>query len=159
MLDFQITNDIDNLQFIANVGYLCLSLALEDNENKINIYKDRLLLLNIGHKPFRYTVMDALNLISSSILSVRNSMADIKARDAIYKMEIADLDANPNLCSQIDFFKQRKDEFKEMINSDFFLPDRTKEDILNSGISNHNMILTYLENKIIINQDIGFCRI
>lgn len=156
MLDSELTVDIDSLQFIVSIGYLCTSLAIEDNKENLNMYKDRLLLLHFGHTPFRFTIMEALNLISANLLSMSNRFADLKARDAIYKMEMIDLENNPALCSKIDFYQNRKNELDEMIKEEFFLPDRTKENVLVSGKLNHQTVLTYLENKVIVSGDIDF---
>ncbi|WP_027137219.1 hypothetical protein [Gaetbulibacter saemankumensis] len=156
MLDSELTKDIDSLQFIVSIGYLCTSLAIEDNKENINNYKDRLLLLNFGHKPIIYTVMDALNLISGNLLSMSNRFAELKARDAIYKMEMFDLESNPMLCAEVDFFQKRKNELEEMIKDEFFLPDRTKENVLATGLFNHQSLLTYLENKVMVNGDVDF---
>lgn len=155
MLDMNFSNDIDVLQFIISVGYLCTSLAIEDDSENLNLYKDRLLLLNFGNIPFRYTVMSALRLISS-MFSLSSNFADIEARDAIYKMEVVDLENNPELCDKIDFLNNRKNELKEMIDDDFFMSDRTLRDVLISGTKNHQDLLIYIENKVIVNGDIDF---
>lgn len=156
MLDQNLTDDIDVLQFIVSISYLCTSLAIEDKKENLNLYKDRLLLLNFGHEPFRYTVMDALDLNSGFPFSLSFNLADFKARDAIYKMEMIDLENNPVICSKLDIFQKRKNELEEMIKNEFFLPDRTKENVLASGILNHQRVFTYLENKVIVDGDVDF---
>jgi hypothetical protein len=156
MLDLELTDDIDALQFIVSIGYMCTSLAIEDDKDNVNLYMDRLLLLNFGHTPFSYTVMEALDLNSGFPFSMSSRYSDLKARDAIYKMEIIDLENNPLLCLEKDFFQNRKNELEEMIKNDFFLPERTRESVLTTGVFNHQRVLTHLENKVIVNGDIDF---
>ncbi|WP_166386830.1 hypothetical protein [Polaribacter sp. 11A2H] len=156
MLDIELSDDVDILQMMVSVGYLCTSLAIEDNSENIKIYQTRLLLLRIGNIPFRYTVMEALNLTSKGLFSMSSNLAVLKARDAIYKMEMIDLENNPKLCYLEDFFKKRKDKLKEMVDDDFFIPERTLINVLISGTKNHQELLTYIENKVIVNGDIDF---
>jgi len=156
MLDLKLTDDIDILQFIVSIGYLCISLAIEDtNENKV-LYMDRIILLNFGHTPFSYTVMQALDLNSGFPFSISSRFADMEARDAIYKMEIIDFENNPSICQKDDFFQDRKSTLEEMIENDFFLPEKTRPNILSTGANNHRKVLSYLENKVIVNEDVDF---
>jgi hypothetical protein len=83
-------------------------------------------------------------------------MAPITARDAIYKMEIADLELHPPLYQQIPFFNERKMEFDEMIGRQFFMPERNKENVIKSGIEIHRKLLLYLVNRILIEGDVDF---
>lgn len=158
MLDLNISDDIDTLQTIASLSYLFLSLAIELNEGNYNLYKNRLLLLNIGNEPLRHTIVNALNLTSSNLLSFSNSpgFVDLKARDAIFAMEIADLCSNPLLYQSFDFFKQRKNEFDKLISNNFFGHNKTKENIIESGTSNHRNVLIYLFDKVFDNNDLNF---
>ena len=112
-------------------------------------------MLRIGHEPFTYTVMHALD-INASPFSIMGKMAPIKARDAIYKMEIADLELHPQLYHQVSFFKERKDEFDEMIGRQFFMPEKTLDNVISSGVENHKKLLYYLENRIINEEDVDF---
>lgn len=156
MLDQNLSDDIDTLQMIVSVGYLCISKAIEMDKQNLNLYKDRLLLLRIGHTPFKYTVMSALNQNAGGIMSFSMGHSDLQARDAIYKMEITDIELNPILYQQVDFFRERRNEFDQMIAREFFLPEKTKENIIKTGINNHNQLLQYLENKILNESDIDF---
>ncbi len=155
MLDQELSDDIDTLQMMASVSYLCLSKAIEKDNSNLNLYKDRLLMLKIGHEPFSYTVMNGLN-INANPLSPVGSMATYLARDAIYKMEIADLELNPQLYKQIPSFKERKDEFDEMVGRNFFMPEKTLENVIKSGIEIHKKLTKYLENRILNEEDIDF---
>lgn len=154
MLDQSLADDIDILQMMASVGYLCISKAIEKDKQNFNLYKDRLLLLQIGHDSFKYTVISALNLNADGLMSMGYS--DFEARDAIYKMEIADIELNPILYQKIDFFRERRSEFRQMIAEEFFLPEKTKQNVIKSGIDNHKKVFTYLENRVLENGDVDF---
>jgi hypothetical protein len=69
MLDQNLSDDIDTLQAISSVGYLCISKAIEADPDNVNLYKDRLLLLRIGHEPFIYTTISGLGLSGGSPFS------------------------------------------------------------------------------------------
>lgn len=153
MLDQNLSDDIDTLQMMASISYLCISRAIQNDKSNLNLYKDRLLLLRIGHEPFSYTVMAALGLANSFFSIIPPQMT---ARDAIYKMEIADLELNPALYRQVPFFKERKDEFDEMIGRQFFMPEKTLENVIKSGVENHNKLIEYLENRVFNEEDVDF---
>lgn len=156
MLDQNLSDDIDTLQMMVSVGYLCISKAIEKDKQNFNLFKDRLLLLRMGHDPFKYTVMSALNMNSGGLMSFSMGNSDLKARDAIYKMELADIELNPILYQQVDLFKERRKEFDQMIAREFFLPEKTKENIVKTGIDNHNKLLSYLENRVLSEGDVDF---
>ena len=155
MLDQQISDDIDNLQLIVSVGYLCLSKAINKEGNDPNLIKHRLLLLKMGHEPFTYTVMNALN-IGGSPFGVMAQMAPLRARDAIYRMEISDLEENPTLYINIPLFKERKREFDDKIRNEFFRPEKSVTELIQTGKENHKKLYSFLENMVIKNEDVDF---
>lgn len=155
MVDLGLSDDIDTLQMMTSVGYLCMSKAIEKEPNDLNLYKFRILLLKAGHEPFLYTVMEALD-IDTNPYSVMGGMASIYARDAIYKMEIADLELNPNLYKRVPFFMQRKKEFDEMIDQKFLSTHKTRKTIIETGLENHKKVTAHLEKKILDNEDLDF---
>ncbi len=155
MLDQGLTDDFDTQQTIASLGYLFISKAIENDNNNLNLIKDRLLLLKIGHEPLKYTVMSIINRGVSPLTS-SFAMSSISARDEIYKMEIADLELHPQLYRQVPFFKERKDYFDQKVNTGFFKPDNTYAEIIKSGIEFHGKLLSYIENKVIKQGDIDF---
>lgn len=156
MLDQNLSDDIDTLQMMASISYLCISKAIENDKENLNLYKDRLLMMRMGHDPFKYTVMSGLDLNAGGFMSFSMGMSDLTARDAIYKMEIADLELHPLLYRQVPFFKERKDEFDEMIGRQFFMPEKTLENVVKSGVENHKKLLSYLENRVINDEDVDF---
>lgn len=155
MLNENLTDDIDTLQMMASVGYLCLSKAIEKDKGNPNLYKDRLYILLVGHEPLSYTVMLALN-INPDPFTFMASMATLEARDEIYKMEIADLELHPIIHRQIPLFRKRKEDFDEKIERNFFRPELTLDNVIASGIKNHKKLLEYLENRVMVQEDVDF---
>ena len=156
MLDSNLSDDVDTLQMMSSISYLCISKAIQNDPNNLNLFKDRLLMLRIGHDSFKYTVMSALYLNAGGFMSFSMGNSDLTARDAIYKMEIADLELHPQLYKQVPFFRERKDEFDEMIGRQFFMPEKTLDNVINSGIENHSKLLEYLENRVMVEEDVDF---
>jgi len=156
MLYTELSDDIDTLQMMASLSYLCISKAIEKDKTKIILYRDRLLLLRAGFEPFKYTVMSALDLCANGIMSFSSFDPELKARDAIYKMEIADLELHPFLYQQTPLFRDRKKDFDEKIARQFFMPERTLENVIKSGIENHKKLLNYLENRVLNEKDVDF---
>jgi hypothetical protein len=157
MLDPKLSDDIDSLQMMASVGYLCVSKAIAHTPNNIHLYADRLLLLKIGHAPISYTVMSALN-IARKLLDWASSVTPpwMLARNAIYKMQISDLELHPQLYQQVALFKEMKDDFNKMIERQFFMPEKTLDNVIKSGIESHKKLLEYIENKVIEENDMDF---
>lgn len=155
MLDQDLSDDIDVQQMMVSISYLCVSKAINADPNNLNLYRDRMFLLRIGHEPFKYTVMLALR-IDTSPLSSLSSIAPLQARDAIYKMEIADLELHPKICNQEKLFGDRKIEFTEMVGNQFFLPERTMANVVDSGLANHKALTEYLSERVIDGEDIDF---
>jgi len=157
MLDQNISDDIDNLQMISSLAYLFLSKAHKVNPNNVNLIVFRLLVLQIGLVPLKYTVMSILEESSSNLFfSPLSGMNDFKARDAIYQMEIVDLEENPIIYMRIEMLSKRKVELDLMINEKFFLPLKSKSEILNAGTKYHNDLYNYLEKKVLIDFDVDF---
>jgi hypothetical protein len=155
MLDQGLSDDIDTLQMMASLAYLFISKALQQNTSNPDLIKDRLLVLRIGHEAISYTVMSILadeGVIYFSMMGNPN----LKARDAIYKMEIADLEANPILYLRMEYFSERKNEFDAKIRNEFFSPEKTKESIIETGINMHKKLFNYLENKVLVDGDVDF---
>jgi hypothetical protein len=150
MFEQRLSGDIDTLQIMASIGYLCISKAILQNPHNLNLYRDRLLIMKLGQEPFKYTAMSALNL-------AYRRFADSAARDVIFKMEIADLELHPQLYQQIPFFKKMKTDFDENIVRQFLIFEKTTLDnLIKSGVECHKKIFEYLENKIIEEGDVDF---
>lgn len=140
-------------QQIASVGYLFTSKALEQNPNNVNLYKDRLILMLTNAKAIEYTVSEVVN--SDSGFTFMSTLHRFDARDAMLKMEFADLSANRNLMN-ITMFKNAYDNIRAKIEDDFFGPNKTESDIIREGKEKHAEVVAYLEEKIIENCDVDF---
>ncbi len=150
-LSYGTVTNIDYRQQLTSIAYLFLSKAIKDSPN-INCYKNRLLLMISNHEAFEYTVSSVVNK-DTSFMMMRYS--PFKARDAIYKMEFADLSSSPSLLS-IDMFSNKYRDLKTNIASNFFGSNQTETSIIAKGKELHDEVLAYLENKVIVNRDISF---
>jgi hypothetical protein len=156
MLENKITDDEDNLQMIASISYIFLSKAIEADKNNVDFLKTRLRLLKIGNDSLIYTVMKTLSFGSVGVASMGLFNEDFKARDAIFMMEIADLETNPNLCDLSDLLYQRRNRFRQMIAERFFGVNQTIESIVQKGQQNHQNLIQYLDERVIQRADIDF---
>lgn len=105
-----------------------------------------------NHEAFEYTVSSVVNKDQGFIFSNLNPF---KARDAMYKMEYADLLKSPQLLS-IDMLAQRYMDLQNKISNDFFGPNQNNQTIRDKGLSLHQEILAYLEEKVLEDEDIDF---
>jgi hypothetical protein len=155
MLNNRITSDDDTIEAIAGIAYVLVTMSILKNANP-NLYMNRLLIMEFSREQFNYSIQSAIDVMEGrtiSFFSPEGQMAGTKARDGIYKMEIADLYTNPALYQQIDFFKRKKDEFDEMIANNFFY-NKTLADLITEGNRNHEKAYKYFHTKIIINHTI-----
>lgn len=155
MLNNRISSDDDVIESIACIAYLLISKAILQNPNPNN-YLDRLLIMEFSRDQFNYSIRSALDVSeggSINFFSPVGQMGGTKARDGIFKMEIADLYTNPVLYQQVDLFKRKKEEFDDMIADNFFY-NKTLPILIEEGKANHDKAYKYFHNKIIVNQDI-----
>lgn len=151
-LSYGTVGDIDDKQQIASIAYLFLSKAIRKDAQNVNLIKNRLLLMILNHEAFEYTVSSVVNK-SQDFMSM--SMFPFEARDAIYKMEFADLLKSPQLLS-IDMLAQKYYDLQNKISNQFFGPNQDNKTIRDKGNSLHDEVLEYLERKVITNEDIDF---
>lgn len=151
-LSYGTISDIDIIQQITSVAYLFLSKAIQKSPKNINLYKNRLILMFSNHEAFEYTVSSVVNKDTDICFM---NMMPLKARDALFKMEFADLQRSPQLMD-IDIFKQQYIDLKTKIANGFFGPNQNDSIIEDSGNSLHKDIFNYLENKVLNNEDIEF---
>ena len=151
-LSYGTISDIDDRQQLASLAYLFISKAIKQNSANANLFKNRLLLMITNHEAFEYTVSSVVNK-DQDFFSM-NSMP-FQARDAMFKMEYADLSFNRALLS-IDILASKYQDLQTKINSGFFGKESTNESIISSGKSLHEQVLTYLEHKVLDEGDIDF---
>lgn len=151
-LSYGTVSDIDDKQQLASVSYLFLSKAIQGAPHDINLYKNRLILMITNHEAFEYTVSSVVNK-GKDFMSM--SLSPLKARDAMFKMEFADLSRSPQLMN-IGIIADRYIDLKNKISNGFFGPGQDMDKIREQGNGFHQEILEYLENKVIVDRDIDF---
>ena len=100
---------------------------------------------------FGYTVSSVVG--GNDLFSM--SMYPFEARDAMYKMEFADLSSN-NALLNIDILGSKYREIKDKISSGFFGDKETSNSIIENGKKLHGKILAYLEKKVLEEGDVDF---
>lgn len=152
----EISDDIDINQIFSSLSYYYTYKALLSNSSNLNLLKNKLLVLNFGSEYFLYTVMNALELTPhvSDVFTNYGSTTPIKARDEIFKMEIAELELHPELC-RMEFLENRRNELRDMITEGFF-NEKDKNEIIEAGRKNSKKVYTYLKDKISSKNDIEF---
>lgn len=148
---FNTIEDIDTIQQIASVSYLFLTKALEETPEDLNLYIARLLLIQQAREAFQYTVSSVVDE-GKSIFSM--SMFPFTSRDALYKMEYADLITDSRIYG-IDIFGNRKRDLDNKIANNFFA-GKEQYDIIREGRELHKKVLNYLNNKVLVDEDVDF---
>jgi hypothetical protein len=152
LLSYGTVNDIDDRQQIASISYLFLSKAIIQKPSDVNLLKNRLILMITNHEAFEYTVSSVVNKGVGFIFS---SLQPFKARDAMFKMEYADLSKDSRLLT-IDLLSSKYKELRNKISTHFFGTNETDNSIIKSGEKHHTDVLKYIENKVLEEEDIDF---
>lgn len=153
-LSFGTVSDIDDKQQLASIAYLFLSKAIEKNSNDVNLYKNRILLMMLNNEAFGYTVSSAINPGGGFDIFSMN-LHPFESRDAMYKMEYADLMKSPQLLS-VDILSQRYSDLKYKIANSFFGQNQTSQTIIEKGRELHKKVLDYISKKVLTEEDIDF---
>jgi hypothetical protein len=153
-LSYGTVRDIDEQQQLASVAYYFISKAIKENPNNVNNYKNRLLIMLLNQEAFQYTVSSVVNKDEGfSLMGMQ--MSSFNARDAMFKMEFADLHTNQSLLS-IEMLNNRYNDLRNKISSGFFGNNETYQTILQSGEKLHGEVFSYIEEKIITDNDVDF---
>lgn len=150
-LSYNTVSDIDDQQQLASVAYLFISKAIKESPSIVTHYKNRLILMISYQEAFGYTVSSVVG--GNDLFSM--SMFPFEARDAMYKMEFADLSSN-NALLNIDILGSKYREIKDKISSGFFGDKETSNSIIENGKNLHNKVLAYLEKKVLDEGDVDF---
>lgn len=139
-----VVDDLDTLELIGDIGYWSISKAIEIEPDNRNVYADRLTFMIYAHEGMKWSAMKALNLANSRFML---GNPEFKARDAVYKMTIADMYNHPEVCKSNLILQHRMDmEYK--MNSKFFYPQLDVTDIVETGNTFHQRMFDYLTNRI-----------
>ena len=105
-----------------------------------------------NREAFKYTVSSVVNKDEDMFFM---SMRPFNARDALFKMEYADLSRDHRLLS-VDIFMQAYQDLRSKIQSGFFGQSKSDISIITEGRNLHQEVLDYLVNKVIEENDIDF---
>ena len=151
-LSYGTVTDIDDKQQLASIAYLFLSLAIQNNQNDANLILTRLLVMLNNREAFEYTVSSVVNKDEGMMFM---NMTPFKARDAMFKMEYADLSKDSHLLS-VDIFIQAYQDLRSKIQLGFFGQNKSEFSIITEGKNLHKEVTEYLVNKILEENDIDF---
>ncbi|MBR4677559.1 MAG: hypothetical protein IKO99_06105 [Bacteroidales bacterium] len=153
-LSYGTVRNIDEQQQLASIAYYFISKSIKENPNNINNYKNRLLIMLLNQEAFQYTVSSVVNE-DAGFDFMGMQMGSFNARDAMFKMEFADLHTNQSLLS-IEMLRNRYNDLRNKISSGFFGNSETYQTIQQSGMKYHNDVFSYIEEKVITEQDVDF---
>jgi hypothetical protein len=151
-ISFGTVSDIDDRQQIISLSYLFISKALENRPSDINLVKNRLVTMLNDKEAFQYTVSSVVNKDSGFDFM---GMSQFHSRDALLKMIYADLTKSPALRS-IPLFNSTFIDLENKINNNFFGQNQSKSDIVREGNKLHQDVISYLRDKVLVNEDIDF---
>lgn len=151
-LSYGTVTDIDDRQQLSSIAYLFLSLAIRNNQSDINLVLTRLLVMLNNREAFEYTVSSVVN---KDVGMMFMNMGSFNARDALFKMEYADLSRDHRLLS-VNIFVQAYQDLRNKIQSGFFGQSKSDVSIITEGRNLHKEVLDYLVNKVIEENDIDF---
>ena len=151
-LSYGTVTDIDDKQQLASIAYLFLSLAIQNNQNDANLILTRLLVMLNNREAFEYTVSSVVNKDEGMMFM---NMTPFKARDAMFKMEYADLSKDSHLLS-VDIFMHAYQDLRSKIQLGFFGQNKSEFSIITEGKNLHKEVTEYLVNKILEENDIDF---
>ena len=103
-------------------------------------------------QPSRYQTWIGGKMVDSGIVSA-NVSAKVVNQNSSEKMSVTfnEMNLESEISSELLF-----DEFDEMIGRQFFMPEKTLENVIKSGIENHSKLLDYLENRVMNEEDVDF---
>lgn len=144
---FRVANirDLNVLELIGDIGYWSISKAIELEPDNWCLYSDRLAFMVIASEAMKWAAMKALNLAKSIYMP---SNPEIKARDAVYKMTIADIYNHPEVCKYSSVALQHKMDLDNKMRNNFFYPQTDIKDIIETGISFHRQMYSDLSQRI-----------
>ncbi len=161
LLAFKQIDDIDIQQRVASISYLFLSKAISQagwiGELLVEtetIYRYRILLIENFGKALSYTAMEALNLLGGVLGA---GMAHAEASDALGAMQYHDLRHCPTWIARDSYLYNMKDSFERTMSGENpFGIKKSPNEQYELGQKYHVKMLEYLENKVLIDEDIYF---
>ncbi len=139
-LSYEQITDIEDQQQIASIAYMFISKAIRKDPRNVNLYKQRLLIMITNQDVLESTVSYALDKDEGTKL--------------LYEMEIADFQVSPSL-QRVEILSDQCRILSEKIKSGYF-GHKTVQSIKEEGNNNHDEVLSFLEDKVLIAHDIVF---
>jgi len=148
---------LDDQQQLASIAYLFLSKALKKNPNNVNLLKNRLILMLSNAEALGYTVSSVVNKDKNIDTAWFDDWIDykFKPRDAMLKMEFADLSKDKRLLT-IDMLSNAHQSILRYLNEGNFGRDETERSIIMEGEQLHDEVLSYLDKRVIEEENIEF---
>lgn len=156
LLSYGIIDDIDVRQRISSISYFLTSMALRKTPWDKDLYKDRVHNIILNKEAFGYTVSEVIE-DTDDFMSFHMGLSVFHKRDAIIKMEMYDFSRGGTSLIQLD--KVFSDEFMknmEMIRKGTLGNNADIDRIISEGGKLHEKIYSFLEEKLIENEDIDF---
>lgn len=153
-----ITNDIDNKQIIASLGYLVTSIAIKElPSEKLILLRNRLMIMRKESEALGYSVITANN-IGGKFIDVMVSGRDphFESRNILWAMEIHDLNIEPSLKSRYELFNKWSQEHDMNISHGVFHPQSSRDSVKELGAKYHSILYNYLSEKVINRGDLDF---
>lgn len=148
-------DDIDIEQRIASVAFLLLSIGVRRNQSNTRLRALRFVIMHKFTKSFQYTVMSILDN------SIYRQFSESPSQ-ALMKMIFYDIDECPQMVCLDPTISRMKNELDELISTGGLGGNRfnnqrsTPEKIVAEGKEYMSKLISYLEEKIFINEDIDF---
>ena len=149
MFEQNVSTDQDDLQLITELCYYFISKGIEENYVKGQLILDRIILLFNSEDFLKETIKNTLSLKVSLLNPMQSPyMIYHELADNLDMMRIADLEDKNAFYKHIDFLNQKKLEFDELFEREYFGEKIKKEDIIILGKKLHSKVFVYIENKI-----------
>ena len=151
--------DVDELQQIASIGYLALSLAMEQEPSEtVNLTRDRYLLLFNGEDGIEWTISTALpsGKPVSPLFFSSNVDSQFNRRSKFLKLLYSDQERIKSIAPHFDMVRQGLDEFDDLLKRDYFGRDKTRSEVLSEGEEHHKKLQDHLYEQLVVEQDYDF---
>lgn len=140
-LSYDQIRNMDDQRQIASIAYLFISKAIKNDPRNVNLYKNRLLTMVLNHNTLHDTVSYALN--------------NYDGLKSLCKMELADFQVSPQLLN-VEILSDHFRNLRSQLSSGYFGNNESFQSIKESGKKIHEEVLSFLEEKVFILQDIDF---
>lgn len=143
MIEKRISQESTAIERIANIGYLCLSIANEKYPDNTDIIRDRILLINRCKEILIYTVMSS-NLDSS----LQSSDSQI-SQEKLYMVEYYNFSLKHSIKNFSNHFARRWNDLNRMFSSKSITA-------IEMGKKVHLSMTNYLKHKILTENSLCF---